>query len=804
MKYNPKKTEKTWQEKWSKSRIYRAIDGSKKKKFYGLVEFPYPSGDGLHTGHTRSYTAMDIICRKKRMEGFNVLYPIGWDAFGLPTENYAIKNKVDPHIVTKKNTDTFRKQLQSIGLSFDWNREINTTDPSYYKWTQWMFIKMWENDLVYKKRTLINWCPKCKIGLANEEVVGGKCERCGAETEKKEKDQWIIAITKYANELEKGLEKLDYLEKIKIQQKNWIGRSEGSLFKFAIFQDEGRKEEEVEVFTTRADTLFGVSFLALSPENQITKKLVAKAVNKSELEKYIKEASKKTEIERTSTEKEKTGVQVKGFFVKNPANAEKIPVFIADYVLTDYGTGAIMGVPAHDKRDAGFAKKFGLKITPVITENGEEPKKGTIYEGEGVLINSHTFNGLKTEVAREKLTLFAGGKNITNYKLRDWIFSRQRYWGEPIPMIKCQECGWLPVPEKDLPVKLPKIKNYQPTDNGESPLATAHDWIKTKCPNCKGEAQRETDTMPNWAGSSWYFLRYCDPKNNKVFADKKKLDYWMPVNWYNGGMEHTTLHLLYSRFWNRFLYDIGEVKYPEPYQKRTSQGMILAENGVKMSKSKGNVVNPDKIIKEYGADTLRIYQMFMGPFDQSIAWNSNSISGSRRFLEKVWRLTERVIEKKKTRTSPNLKSVINEVCYKVSEDIENMKFNTAISTFMTAINEMDNEDLSLSKKEMGNFLICLAPFAPHITEELWKMLKNKRSIHLEKWPRYKKIKAKKSFELVVQINGKVRSKITAKSGISKSEAEKLALKDNKIKEILENKKIKKIVFIPDRLISFVV
>jgi len=773
--------------------------------------FPYPSGDGLHVGHVRSNTAMDIIARKRRAEGYNVLYPIGWDAFGLPTENYAIKTGMHPRDVTKKNTDIFRRQLKAIGFSFDWSREVNTTDPEYYKWTQWMFLQFYKHGLAYKKKMPINWCVSCKIGLANEEVVDGKCERCGGETEIRDKEQWMLAITKYAKRLIEDLDGVDFLEKIKIQQKNWIGRSEGAIIKFQITN----LKLSFEVFTTRPDTLFGATYCVLSPEHKLIDKLKDKIENWDEVQKYIRDASVKSEIERTAEDKEKSGVELKGFRAVNPANNKELPIFIADYVLAHYGTGAIMAVPAHDDRDYAFAKKLGLKIVEVIS--GGDTQK-CAYIGDGKLINSGKFDGTPSEEAKHAITEFVGGKTAVKYKLRDWVFSRQRYWGEPIPIIHCDKCGIIPVKESELPVELPDVKSYEPTDTGESPLATIEEWVNVNCPECGCDARRETDTMPNWAGSSWYFLRYIDSNNDKYFADKEKLLYWMPVDWYNGGMEHTTLHLLYSRFWIKFLHDIGLVPANEPYKKRTSHGMILAEGGVKMSKSKGNVINPDDIIKNYGADTLRIYEMFIGPFDQAVVWSTDSIIGPRRFLEKVWRLQEKLKtknEKGKTaivqsadgfRTIKNLKleSLLHQTIKKVSDDIEGMRFNTAISQMMVLVNEMEKEE-QIFKGDFEALVKILSPFAPHISEELWSELGHDSSIHLESWPEYNaEFIKEESFELVVQINGKVRGKIEVPSGLSEDKMREMALNHLRIKEMLEGESPKKIIIVPGRLVNIVI
>ena len=1041
--YDHKKIESKIQKEWEKKKIYQAKDG-KGKKFYSLIEFPYPSGDGLHVGHIRSNTAMDIISRKRRMEGYNVLYPIGWDAFGLPTENYAIKTGKKPAVVTKKNTDTFRRQLKELGISFDWSREVNTTDPKYYKWTQWIFLQLFKKGLAYKAKSYINWCPKDKIGLANEEAVGGICDRCGSATEKREKEQWMLGITKYAKRLDKDLDLVDYPERVKTQQRNWIGKSEGSEIEFKIqcnpsltlpegeggmpkffttnpelwkvlqdrtlemrknptngekimwgllrrngtehhfrrqhiidrfivdfvciekklvievdgdIHDYQKKEDEertkilnelsfevvrftndeiikkpenvlakiilklnnvssktlsfgegkggvfgedlggVKVFTTRADTLFGVTYVVLSPEHPlISRTLLDILENKKEVEEYIKNVKKKSEIERTGDKKEKTGMELKGIKAINPANNEEIPVWIADYVLLDYGTGAVMAVPAHDERDFEFAKKYDLEVKTVIREFSETNiffvnrslvenwkeilkdnykwisrgdsgiyifipdsnlnkfipiaqsliKEGPYYfsirglskivgykdrifdifiknnndlakefsrkllipEKEldwstamvknGILTNSGKFNNLSSEEAQEKITELVGGKIVTKFKLRDWVFSRQRYWGEPIPIINCQKCGLVAVPEKDLPVKLPEVKSYKPTDSGESPLASISKWVNVKCPKCKGKAKRETDTMPNWAGSSWYYLRYTDPKNDKVFADKKKLKYWTPVDWYNGGMEHTTLHLLYSRFWHKFLYDLKLVPTVEPYQKRTSHGMVLGEGGVKMSKSLGNVINPDDIVKIYGADTLRIYEMFMGPFEESVVWSTESIIGSRRFIERVWNMQYKIQENKKY-TEFEIEKAIK----KVTKDIEEMKFNTAISTLMIFTNEVGKLEF-ISQIAYEKFLKILSPFAPHVTEEIWSNLGNKKSIHFSSWPEWdENLVRDQEIKIAVQINGKVRTEILIEAGDSEEDVKKKVLTNQTVLKYTMGKTPQKIIYVKNRVINIV-
>jgi len=791
--------EQKWQKEWEKLGLNEAKDFDKKKKQYILVEFPYPSGDGLHVGHVRSYTALDAISRKKRMEGFNVLYPIGWDAFGLPTENYAIKTGVHPIEVTKKNTAIFKKQLKNLGLSFDWSREINTTNPKYYKWTQWIFLQFFKKGLAYQAEMPINWCPKCKIGLANEEAVGGKCDRCGAETEKRNKKQWLLKITAYADRLLKDLEKVDYSEKIKTQQINWIGRSEGTTIEFQI----PNSKFLIPVFTTRIDTIFGVTALVLAPEHELVEKITTPE-QKKQVDDYILASKKKSELERMDFEKEKTGVFI-GAYAINPLNNEKVPVWISDYVIATYGGGAVMFVPAHDQRDYEFAKKYGIEIREVIS-GGNISKEAFIDYGK--LINSGEFDGLSSEEAIKKITQWLEknklGKKAINYHLRDWVFSRQHYWGEPIPIVHCEKCGVVPVEEKDLPVELPFVKDYKPTDIGESPLAAIKEWVNVKCPKCGGPARRETDTMPNWAGSNWYFVRYCDPRNNKQLAEMKKLKYWMPVDLYNGGMEHTNLHLLYSRFVYKFLYDIKVVPQSEPYKIRRSHGIVLASDGRKMSKSFGNVINPDEIIKKYGADTMRLYEMFMGPYEEAINWSTESLEGCYRFLRRVWVLYS---DKKKFAKS-TIKDLIQKINYtikKIGDDLENMKFNTAVSTMMEFTNAWSEKENILSQKDSESFLKVLAPFCPHISEELWSKLGHKSSIFQEKWPDYdEKLVKKETIEMVIQINGKVRDRIEVKSDISKEEAEKLALNSEKIKVWLEGKKPKVIIFVKGKLINIVI
>ena len=810
IKYNPKKLEKKWQEKWYNSTTFKAKDFLRKNKFYILDEFPYPSGDGLHVGHCRPYIGMDVIARARRMQNFNVLYPMGWDAFGLPTENFAIKKKVHPSIVTKKNTDNFRKQMKSLGLSFDWSREVNTTDPKYYKWTQWIFIKLFEAGLAYKDKMSINWCPSCKIGLANEEVINGKCERCGTKVEKREKEQWLIKITEYAERLLEDLNMVDYPERVKAQQREWIGKSHGSLVSFKV---EGL-EENIDVFSTRIDTIFSGTFLVLSPGHKFIKNHIDKIENKEEVLKYIEEVKDISDIERSNLEKEVTGVELKGIVVRNPATDEHMPVWVADFVLEGYGTGAVFA-DAHDKRDFVLAKKYGIPLRTSIMPADESlahkvKNLEECYEGEGTLYNSMQFDGLESKDAKAQITSWLKSKgladNKTNYRLRDWVFSRQHYWGEPIPMIYCEKCGWSPVPEKDLPVELPNVKKYEPSDTGESPLSLIDKWVNVKCPKCKDEAKRETDTMPNWAGSNWYFIRYIDPKNNKEFADKKKMKYWLPVNWYNGGMEHTTLHLLYSRFIFKFLFDIGVIPGDvgsEPYKKRTSHGIILGPGGVKMSKSKGNVINPDDVVKEYGADTLRIYEMFMGPFEQTIPWDPKGMVGSRRFLEKVYNLSTG--KPSESKSDEDLRIQLHKTIKKVSEDIDLMKFNTAVSCMMEFVNAWQIPGQGLDKKDLHKFLVILSPFAPHISEEIWNLADFKGLCSQQKWPKYdeKLVKKEKVF-LIVQVNGRIRDKIEIKSGIIQKEAEKIVLNSEKIKGLIGKNKVKKIIFVPDKLINIVI
>lgn len=820
-KYNPSKIEEKWQKEWDKKKVFEAKNSSQKPKYYVLVEFPYPSGQGLHVGHCRSYVGLDVLARKKRMEGYNVLFPMGWDAFGLPTENYAIKTGIHPIEATKKNTETFKNQQKKIGLSFDWSREINTTDPEYYRWTQWIFVQLFKEGLAYKDKMPINWCTSCKIGLANEEVVNDKCERCGGKVIQKEKEQWMLRIRDYAERLIEDLDLVDYPSRVETSQKEWIGKSEGTEIIFKVHQH----NLKIPVFTTRADTIFGCTYLVLAPEHPLIEKLKNKIANYSQVEKYITKSKKKVEKERIAENKDlpagghgKTGIELKGIKATNPVNNRKIPIFVADYVLPEYGTGAIMAVPVHDQRDFLFAREYNLPMIEVIyplNKKNAKPKFSfsggsfkKAYEEEGVLVNSSRFTGLKSEEAKQRITEWlerrdAGGKK-TGWKLRNWVFSRQRYWGEPIPMVYCEKCGWQPVPEEDLPVKLPEVKNFKPTKEGDSPLAKAENWLKTKCPQCKGKARRETDVMPNWAGSNWYYLRYLDPKNKQKLVDSKKAETFMPVDWYNGGMEHTTLHLLYSRFIYKFLYDIKAVPRksgPEPYKKRTSHGMILGQGGIKMSKSKGNVVNPDEVVKEVGADTLRTYEMFMGPFEQAIPWNIKGLKGVRKFLERVWSFQDKINPAVKNK---GLESLIHKTIKKLDEDMEELKFNTAVSALMILANKMDKEK-EIGLDSYSQFLILLHCFAPHLTEELWQRAKLKKMCCEQEWPKYKKSLTKeKKLNLVIQINGKVRDKIEVASGISEKEAVKISEKREKVLKYTKGKKVKKTIFVKDRLINFVI
>ena len=799
--YNFKAIEKKWQDKWEETGAFHAETNSKKPKFYTMIEFPYPSGAGLHVGHPRSYTALDIIARKRRMEGYNVLYPIGWDAFGLPTENFAIKNKVHPKIVTAKNIANFTRQLKMLGFSFDWSREINTTDPSYYKWTQWIFLQLFKHGLAYKQEMPINWCTGSKVGLSNEEVVNGVCERCGSEVVQKRKSQWMLKITEYAQRLIDDLDDVNYLEKIKTQQKNWIGRSEGAEVKFKLSTG-----DEMIVYTTRADTLFGATYTVMSPEHPLIEKMKDSITNYDEVLAYKTEAAKKSEFERTELAKEKTGVKLEGIYAVNPANGAKLPVFISDYVLVTYGTGAIMAVPAHDSRDWDFAKKFNLPIIEVVSggKNVQEEAYTDVYKGN--MVNSEFLNGLPVKEAIptmiEWLEKQGLGKRKVNFKLRDWVFSRQRYWGEPIPLVHCDKCGWVPIPESELPLELPEIETFEPGENGESPLAKAYDWIETTCPCCGGKAQRETDTMPQWAGSSWYFLRYMDPHNDEALASKEALEYWSPVDWYNGGMEHTTLHLLYSRFWHKFLYDIGVVPTKEPYMKRTSHGMILGENNEKMSKSRGNVVNPDEVVEEFGADAFRTYEMFIGAFDQSTPWSQQGLKGCYKFLERVWNLQSIVNDEEGY--SADLEKNINKAIKKVGEDFERMKFNTAIATMMSLVNDFSKKG-SVTKGEYKTLITLLNPVAPHMTEELWLTYGNGELLSLQPWPKYDEGKTvDDEIEIVVQINGKIKDKLMIPAGLDKDGTQEAAMNTEKIKGLIEGKNVVKVIAVPGKLVNIVV
>ena len=799
--YNHKVVEKKWQKVWDDNKAFAATDDYSKPKYYALVEFPYPSGQGLHVGHPRPYTALDIVARKRRMQGYNVLYPMGWDAFGLPTENYAIKNKIHPKIVTENNVKRFKEQLHSLGYSFDWDREINTTDPSYYKWTQWIFLKLFKAGLAYKKEMPINWCTSCKVGLANEEVVNGVCERCGAPVVRKVKSEWMLKITDYAEKLIEGLDHVDYIERVKVSQKNWIGKSQGAEVDFSI----KGKEDKLRVYTTRCDTLFGVTYMVVSPEHPIIDKYKDELKNWDAIAAYRDEAAKKSDFERAELAKEKTGVQIEGLTAINPVNGKEIPIWISDYVLMSYGTGAIMAVPAHDERDWEFAKKFNLPLIQVVAKNGEKVDINAAAFTDvatGVLINSDFLNGLEVKDAKAKMIAFLEEKKIgtakTNYKLRDWVFSRQRYWGEPIPIVHCDKCCYVPIDESELPLMLPEVESYMPTDNGESPLAAMTDWVNTTCPCCGGPAKRETDTMPQWAGSSWYFLRYTDPHNDEALASKEALKYWMPVDWYNGGMEHTTLHLLYSRFWHKFLYDQGVVPCPEPYQKRTSHGMILGENGEKMSKSRGNVVNPDDIVREYGADTLRTYEMFIGAFDLSASWSEDGVKGCRRFLERIWKLQD--IMTNEEGYSSDLETKMHQTIKKVSSDYENLKYNTAIAAMMALLNDFTKKG-SITKGEYKTLLILLNPVAPHITEELWQIIGGSGYVYEQTWPEYEEAKTvENTVEIAVQINGKTKG--TLAIGREDAKEDVIAKAKESIADKLTGNIVKEI-YVPGRIVNIV-
>ena len=799
MKYEFTQIDKKWQDKWDEKEAFKVSTDYSKPKYYTLIEFPYPSGQGLHIGHPRPYTAMDIVSRKKRMEGYNVLFPMGWDAFGLPTENYAIKNHIHPSIVTEKNIKHFKEQLKSIGYSFDWSREINTTDPDYFKWTQWIFLQLYKKGLAYKKEMNVNFCTSCKCVLANEEVVNGVCERCGSEVVHKVKSQWMLKITEYAQRLIDDLADLDFIERVKTQEINWIGRSEGAEVTFNTTMG-----DEVIVYTTRPDTLFGATYMVMAPEHALVEKWKDKITNYDAVNAYKAEAAKKSDFERTELVKDKTGVCLQGVSAINPVNGKEIPIFISDYVLATYGTGAIMAVPAHDDRDWDFARVFGLPIVEVVAGGNVEEAAFTDV-ATGIMCNSGFLNGLEVSDAKKAIIAWleenGKGHSKVNYKLRDWVFSRQRYWGEPVPMVWCDKCGWVPVPEDQLPVRLPEVEHYEPTDTGESPLSKIDWWVNTKCPCCGADAKRETDTMPQWAGSSWYFLRYCDPDNKNELASREAIDYWMPVDWYNGGMEHVTLHLLYSRFWAKFLYDIDVIGCKEPYKKRTAHGMILGENGEKMSKSRGNVVNPDDVIAEYGADTLRLYEMFIGDFEKAAPWNPASIRGCKRFLDRVSSLPEIA---KGNGVTEKLESSLHKLIKKVTNDIDTMKFNTAIAAMMAFINDV-YEYGSLTNDELATFIKLLNPFAPHLTEEMWSNMNGEGFLSLAKWPEYDEAKTvENSVEIAVQINGKLRSTIVISKSATKEEAIEAAKSDAKVSEGINGKTIVKEIYVPGKIVNIVV
>ena len=798
MKYDFAEVEKKWQKVWQDKNVFAAKNDYTLPKYYALVEFPYPSGQGLHVGHPRSYTALDIVARKRRLQGYNVLYPMGWDAFGLPTENYAIKNKIHPEIVTKQNVARFKQQLMSLGLSFDWNREINTTDPEYYKWTQWIFLQLFKKGLAYKKEMSVNWCTSCKVVLANEEVVNGVCERCGGEVIHKVKSQWMLKITEYAQRLIDDLDDVDYIDRVKVSQRNWIGRSTGAEVEF-----DTTAGDILTVYTTRPDTLYGATYMVISPEHPMIEKWADRIRNIDAVRDYQTASARKSDFERTEIVKEKTGVKLEGVDAINPVNGKEIPIFISDYVLMTYGTGAIMAVPAHDTRDYDFAKAFDLPIIEVVA-GGDVEKEAFTDCATGTMVNSGILNGLSVEDAKKKIITWLEenhkGRPKVNYKLRDWVFSRQRFWGEPIPIVYCEKCGYVPIPESELPLRLPEVKSFEPTDDGESPLSKMDSFVNTTCPHCGGPAKRETDTMPQWAGSSWYFLRYCDPHNPNELASREALDYWLPVDWYNGGMEHTTLHLLYSRFWHKFLYDIGVVGTKEPYAKRTSHGMILGENGEKMSKSRGNVVNPDEIVREYGADTMRLYEMFIGDFEKSAPWSSASIKGCKRFLERVWALQDHVIDGDEYRDE--LRTIMHQTIKKVTEDIENLKFNTAIAAMMTLLNQVASIG-SITRREFKDFLTLLNPFAPHITEELYEQLSYGGMLNEVEWPSYDEAECvEDTMELAIQVNGKLRGKVTVAADISKEDA--IAAAKNEVAASVEGKTVIKEIYVPGKLINLVV
>ena len=800
-KYNPSEIEPKWQKKWEEAGVFHASNTSDKPKYYALIEFPYPSGQGLHVGHPRPYTALDVVSRKRRMEGYNVLYPIGWDAFGLPAENYAIKNHVHPEEITKKNIARFKQQIQSLGISFDWSREISTIDPKYYKWTQWIFLQLFKNGLAYKKEMSVNWCTSCKCVLANEEVVNGVCERCGSEVIHKVKSQWMLKITAYAQRLIDDLDLVDYPDRVKTQQKNWIGRSEGAEVDFNTTAG-----DKLTVYTTRPDTLYGATYMVVSPEHPFIEKWADKLQNLDAVRAYQAEAAKKSDFERTEVAKDKTGVRLEGVEAINPLTGTTIPIFISDYVLVSYGTGAIMAVPAHDTRDWEFAKKFDLPIIEVV-KGGDVQKEAFTDCDTGIMVNSGILDGMTVEEAKVRIKDYLEetgiGHRKVNYKLRDWVFARQRYWGEPIPIVHCEKCGYVPIDESELPLVLPQVDSYEPTDNGESPLSKMTDWVNTTCPKCGGKAMRETDTMPQWAGSSWYFLRYMDPHNDESFASKEALNYWHQVDWYNGGMEHTTLHLLYSRFWHKFLYDIGQVPTAEPYAKRTSHGMILGENGEKMSKSRGNVVNPDDVVNEFGADTLRLYEMFIGDFEKAAPWSNAGIKGCRRFIERYWNLQSILVDGEAIR--PEMENSFHKAIKKVSYDIENLKFNTAIASLMALMNVIAEKG-SINKAELSVFTMLLNPFAPHVTEEGWSEMKLGEGMVTEQpWPKYDESKCKDDvIEIVVQVNGKVRARLCVAADIQKDDAIALAKAEDRIAAEINGKNVVKEIYVPGKLVNIVV
>lgn len=800
-RYNHRDVEKKWQKIWEEKETFKTSEDRSKPKFYALVEFPYPSGDGLHVGHPRPYTALDVVARKRRMDGYNVLFPMGWDAFGLPAENYAIQTKIHPAVVTERNIARFKEQMQAIGFSFDWSREVNTTDPNYFKWTQWIFLRLFEKDLAYKKEMPINWCPRCKIGLANEEVVNDGCERCGHAVETRVKNQWMLRITAYAQRLIDDLDTVDYIERAKIQQRNWIGRSEGADVTFKIKDT----EESLIVFTTRPDTLFGATYMVISPEHPVLQTLRGRIRNLSAIAAYQEEARKKSEFERAELNHDKTGVKIDGLVAINPVTNKEITIWVSDYVLMSYGTGAIMAVPGHDQRDWEFATTFGLPIIEVVA-GGDVTEAAYTQTDTGTMVNSGFLNGLDVDSAKEKIAAWLQEQGLgtpkINYKLRDWVFSRQRYWGEPIPLVNCEKCGWVPIPEEELPLRLPDVVNYEPTDTGESPLAKIRDWVETTCPTCGGPAQRETDTMPQWAGSSWYFLRYIDPNNDQELASKEQLEYWMPVDWYNGGMEHTTLHLLYSRFWHKFLYDIGVVPTPEPYQKRTSHGMILGENNEKMSKSRGNVVNPDEVVEEYGADTLRMYEMFIGDFEKSVPWSTDGVRGCKRFLDRIWKLKDQV--KPGHTYSEALEAKMHQTIKKVGGDYESLKFNTAIAALMTLLNDI-NQVGTVNEAEMKTFLILLNPVSPHLTEELWKLLGFAGMLNEQSWPIFDEEKTiAHTIAIGVQVNGKVRGDVTVNLDDSQEVAKEKVMANENIQRAIAGKTIVKEIYVPGRIYNIVV